>query len=256
MNMPVAVKPRVLPGHAARHGGAPMPKRFSLWLMIFVLVNCCAPGGRAEERREKPQFHAVGIASATEIAYPVGAVASGTLVLEAKISADGAVEEVEVRRALEPFTDPSVRAIKSWNFRPATLAGKRIASRVTIAVTFNPRMEAFEDVPLPPLGPGDESEGAHPKFEPAGVEHAVFPKYPAAAANPGTTVLECFLNEEGEVQHTKVVRDFPPFTEKALAAVQDWEFSPARLSDEPVSSRVVLAFVFPPLIHPPRPNDH
>lgn len=228
----------------------------SLFLMILLLGICSPPAVRAEERAGKPQFRPAELTSATAMVIPLTAISSGTLVFEVKVSADGAVEDVEVRRALEPFTARAVRAIREWQFRPATLAGKPVASSVTVAVTFNPRAFSYDDVPLPPLEEESKSESLPPGFQPPAVEHASFPGYPMGAVNVGMVVLEVDLNEKGEVQRTKVVRDLPPFTGKSLAVVKNWKFSPAKFNGKPVSSKIFLAFVFPAVPPPPISNDH
>jgi outer membrane biosynthesis protein TonB len=76
---------------------------------------------------------------------------------------------------------------------------------------------------------------------------ATFPKYPVDAIWPGTVVIEATIDEAGKVQSTKVLRDLPPFTAKAIRGVADWRFMPATLNGRPLKSKAILAFVFPAL---------
>ncbi|MGE5327682.1 MAG: energy transducer TonB [Deltaproteobacteria bacterium] len=224
--------------------------------IVALLLSAQLLSVNGQQTAGKSRFRAAEIVSAGEIGYPAGAAAWGTLVFEVWVTAGGAVEDVEVRRALEPFTDPSVRAIKSWEFRPATLGGKAVASSVMVAATFNPRVDFPANVPLPPLLPEKKREPPKSAFTPADVSEAVFPVYPVGAVSPGTVALECALNEKGEVESTKVIHDFVPYTPKAVEAIARWKFTPAKLNGKPVSSRIVLAFVFPTLALPPPRNDH
>jgi hypothetical protein len=85
---------------------------------------------------------------------------------------------------------------------------------------------------------------------------ATFPTYPVDAIGPATVVIEATINEAGKPQSTKVLRDVPPFTAKAIQAVEDWRFMPALLNGRPLRSKAILAFVFPapPFVFPAPPS--
>ncbi len=236
----------------AGYGRAPMCAQSAKLMLLFLGCVLTVPG-LAEKTARKPPFHAAEIVSATEVVYPITATAWGTLVFDVGISATGEVEDVKVRRGLEPFTAEAVRAIENWEFRPAMFTDRPVASIVTVAVTFNPRMLSPVDAPLAPVESRTGEEKAKPNFRPAEVESAAYPAYPPGAVNPGTVVLEAALSEKGEVERTKVIRDFAPFTESAVQSLERWKFNPAKLNGKSVSSRMVLAFVFQTI---PTPLPH
>ena len=72
--------------------------------------------------------------------YPRAAIATrseGVVILEAIITASGAVEEVSLLKSANPLLDEAaVRAVRQWTYRPATLNGRAVRVRLTVTVTF------------------------------------------------------------------------------------------------------------------------
>jgi TonB family protein len=196
--------------------------------------------GAAEETLFQPA-EAVSVQEVTEASF---SLANGTVVLDVLISEKGEVENVQVRRNIVSLTEEAIRSVKTWTFAPAKLDGKAFTSRVTVAVTFNPPSLLAVNLPLPPLIRQDDERRIQASFQPPEVTFATFPAYPFGAIAPATVVIEATINEAGKVQGTRVLRDFPPFTAKALQAVERWRFMPALLNGSPVGSKPVLAFVF------------
>jgi len=63
--------------------------------------------------------------------------AEGVVVLEAVISATGAVENVRVLRSAHPLLDAAaVRAVGEWRYQPATLNGRAVRVYLTVTVSF------------------------------------------------------------------------------------------------------------------------
>ena len=133
-------------------------------------------------------------------------------------------------------------------FSPATLAGEPKASRVPVAVTFDPLIPDPGPTRLPALIPQTEA-AIQAEFQPAEVTRAVNPPYPTSSSVvQGSVVLEVALSAKGEAGEIKVLRDLPPFTDGAKATVEDWRFMPATFNGRPVPCKVLLAFVSQPLI--------
>jgi hypothetical protein len=198
---------------------------------------------QTETVKEESTFKAAETLSVTDITVPVAG--NGTVVLDALITEPGKPEKVEVRRDIPVLTPLAVQAVEDWKFSPATFAGKAIASRIPIAVTFRPPGYAAP-VPLPALIPQSE-EAIQAEFQPAEVTRATFPRYPDTTVVAGAVVLEITLSEKGGADEVKVLRDLPPLTEEAKAVVGNFRFMAAAFNGHPVRSRVVLAFVFQPL---------
>src|SRR5215831_17852796 len=84
---------------------------------------------------------------------------------------------------------------------------------------------------------------------PAQYRSGSVPAVPNHAVGGGEVILDVSVNRSGGVSNIKVARSTPPFTDLVSAAVQRWQFQPARGS-QPVDSTVLVAAVFrPPTIN-------
>jgi TonB family protein len=207
-------------------------------LSAHPLALC--PGKLTEESHFQPPE----AASISDVTIPFPSIANGTVVLDVMISEKGEVRNVQVRRDIASVTEQAVSSVKTWKFAPARLNGKTVASRMTVAVTFNPAPPLAEDIPLPPLIHQDDEARIQSSYQPPEVTRATFPTYPVDAVWPGTVILEACINKAGKAESTKVLRDAPPFTTMSTQAVHDWRFMPATLNGRPVESKVVLVFCF------------
>jgi hypothetical protein len=218
-----------------------------LLLAMMVLGSAHALTAQTEAPKESPPFQSAETLSVTDIPALNPCVATGTVVLDALISETGEVQKVEVRRDIACLTQLAVHAVKDWKFSAATFAGKAIASRMPVAVTFDPPIPYADPVPLPTLIP-QSAVAIQAELQPAEVIHAEFPKYATGTTfAAGAVVLEVTLSEKGEAGEAKVLRDLPPFAEGAKAVVGQWRFMAATFNGRPVQSKIVLAFVQPPV---------
>ena len=63
--------------------------------------------------------------------------------------------------------------------------------------------------------------------------HKVEPLYPAlakATRTQGTVVLDCVIDEHGNVTQMKLVSGHPLLVQAAFAAVQQWKYQPTLLN--------------------------
>lgn len=227
-----------------------------MWRILLALIVLGSPSAlnaQTDKLRVKPPFQPAETVSVTDIALPLFCGADGTVELKVFLTETGNVQDVEVRRDIPCLTEQAIRAVKDWKFSPATFTGQPIESRILVAVTFPPQITGGYPVSLPE--PKAQTEAAaHAEFQPPQVTRAWFPASPFDAASPGTVVVESTLSARGEITDVKVVRDFPPFTAHVKAALGNWRFLPATFHGTPVRSRIVLAFVFRPLITSPPPR--
>lgn len=64
----------------------------------------------------------------------------GMVILEAVISADGAVGDVRVVHSANPLLDTAAeKAVRQWRYRPATLNGRAVSVYLTVTMTFGLR---------------------------------------------------------------------------------------------------------------------
>lgn len=224
-----------------------------LLLAIIVLASACALSAQSEPPAGNALFQPAEARSVLDVLYTPCSV-WGTVVLDALITDTGDVKAVEVRRDTACLTQAAVQAIKQWKFAPATIAGKPVASRMPIAMTFESQTAAPDPSPLPKLVPQTPA-AIQAEFQPAEVTRAASPPFHSGfALVQGTVVLEVTLSAKGEVENVNVVRNLPPFTETAEAVLKDWRFMPATLNGHPIDSRILLAFVSPPSVLIPPHN--
>jgi outer membrane biosynthesis protein TonB len=191
-----------------------------------------------------PAFKSAHVVSATDVPYPMQSIAIGTVVLEVTVSETGQVENVLPIREIDSLTEVATDSVKNWQFASASLDGKPIRSRTTVAVTFNPAAIPAANVPLPPLSPKAHSRDRTLPPQPIDVLGASFPQYPINSIASGTVVLRVTIDETGKVDKTVPVRRIPSLTSPAILALQEWKFQPAEFDGKPASASVALAFVF------------
>lgn len=102
-----------------------------------------------------------------------------------------------------------------------------------------------------PDGPPGPSEGPIPITGDVKAPVRVFapdPHYPEAARQAriqGVVILQTIINALGKVTNVKVLKGLPEgLTEAAVAAVTQWEFSPATLDGEPVAVYYMVTISF------------
>jgi protein TonB len=87
-------------------------------------------------------------------------------------------------------------------------------------------------------------EPGSPRYDPPTVVSSSEPVYPAMAMGPGTVVLAVSIDDAGEIEDVKVIKDSAAFRSSALDAIKKWKFKPAMLEGKPVPSVVPVAFSF------------
>jgi TonB family protein len=191
-------------------------------------------------------FRPAEVERVADIVKPVAILAYGNVVLDVLISETGEVENVEVRRDVPSLTDVAIRSVRTWTFQPAQANGQSVASRMTVAVSFNAERNRSGgvDLPLPPLIHQTDEERIQSSLQPPEVTGATLPPFPYGALENGTVILRAIVNEEGKAGQTTVLRHSAPFEPTALDAVTGWRFIPATLNGAPIDAPVVMAFVF------------
>jgi len=220
-----------------------------------------------EAPKAEPQFQAAEANSVADLPVPVGSSSSGTVVLDALLSDSGAVERVEVRRdvirmssnwrwagigGIPDFTQMAREMVQNSKFSAARMAGKPIASRIPVAVCFRPPYAFCDPATLPSLIPQSE-QAIQASFQPAELLRPAYPDYPPNTVAWGTVTLEVKIGNTGKAGDVKVLRDLPPWTERAELAVSKWRFMAATLNGHPVSSKILVVFVINIISNEPPP---
>jgi TonB family protein len=94
---------------------------------------------------------------------------------------------------------------------------------------------------LPPTPPGPEDSD----FNPPEITSGQFAVYPVNSIASGTVILDVTIDKSGGVAEVHVIRSVPSLTPQSIKAVKSWVFRAATYKDQPVTSHMVVAFVFP-----------
>jgi len=174
---------------------------------------------------------------------PIPNAVQGSVVLaDLLVGMDGSVLHASVVHGYNPFSDETLRAVKSWRFSPATAAGRRIDSHVSILTIFRPPALGNYGLGGPTLG--------YPGVAPGAFDHPPFPQfvsdpgYPVNSVGQGTVMLEVSIDRSGAISGIRVIRDVPGLTELTINAVGNWAFYPAVQSGERVHGKLVVAVVY------------
>ena len=97
-----------------------------------------ADGGMTDENVEKIWKAALSLyRSGAHPAIAVCVRREGVVVLEAIISTEGCVQDVQVLESADPALDlEAARAVTQWKYRPALLGGRPVRVYLTVTVTF------------------------------------------------------------------------------------------------------------------------
>ena len=185
------------------------------------------------------------VISATDVEYPIGSVANGVVVIDVSVDSKGDVTGVDVLRDIASLTPVAASCVKAWKFNPAFAEGRPQASVIRVVFAFRPH--AFRAAPpsfVPVLPKRDSSPEEKSGYIPAGIVAGPQPQFPIDAASVGAVVVQVTVNALGRIDQVKAIHDFYPFTHFALSAAREWRFQAATLDGKPVSSNVVIAFVF------------
>jgi hypothetical protein len=215
--------------------------------LLLIASAYTVPHAQSQTPRSPPSFANSGfrpaeVVSVEEIYHPFLSVARGPVIVEASVRANGTVEDVVVTHPIASLSEPSVHSIRNWKFKPATLDGKPVASRVTIAVLFNSYGRSPFTLPSP--APDHDLPQLDTAFDPPEVISVEGAPEPNALQGDGTVVLQAKISSSGDLNYASVVRDSPAFTVISLKALQKWQFRAAKFRGAPVTSTMPIAFVF------------
>lgn len=112
--------------------------RHAVYLANPPALNGVFPSKGSEGGRS--DFIAPAILYATYAGYPASTVASGSVVVQANVKADGSTGEVKVLRDLPGgFAAMAIDAAKQWRFQSALRDGQGVPSKVAIAFVYSSR---------------------------------------------------------------------------------------------------------------------
>ena len=171
----------------------------------------------------------------------------GTVVLRITIGADGDVGNVKTQTSsgFPALDESAAQSVKTWRFDPARDGEFRVSTVVDLPIRFNLDeygIQSSRDEPEP------EPEPVRVK-KPARLIKSERPPYPQAARREGwegTVVLRITIGTGGDVEQVAIQESsgHPELDESAAQSVKTWQFDPAKVGDDPISSAVDLPVKF------------
>jgi TonB family protein len=192
-----------------------------------------------------PEYVPPDVLSASNIPYPVDTQAVGAVSLLLSLDNNAQIQNIQALRDYPPLTNSVQDAVQLWTFRPAVLKGNPVSSEISLTVIFNvfnpAGGAAYQSLVLAP------SQSTNPdasQFTPPQITLASFAKYPAASTAQGTVVLDVAIGRAGQPKQIRVINDVPTLTQQAISAIKTWKFNAATMKGQPISSQIIIAFVF------------
>jgi TonB family protein len=216
--------------------------KISTCVLLFTML--VAIWESTSEAKKPAHFVPASVSKAGDIPYPANSLDAGVVTLSVYVEKTGQVLAVTILRDISSVSGPAAAAVRSWTYIPATLDGKPVASALTINIEYDPGFLGADNIPLPPPSQVQPISKDVPAFFAPQLNTATFAPYPAKAKAQGAVVLNVTLDTNGNAAQVVTLRDVPPLTASATAALKNWNFSAATYEGNPIQSHMVVAFVF------------
>ena len=162
----------------------------------------------------------------------------GNVVLSVVVDTKGRPANISVEKPLGLGLDEqAIKAVRKWRFTPGTKDGIPVNVQIHVDVAF--RLEEPQPSDVYNVGGGVSA----PK-----VIYSPDPEYSKEAKQArwdGTVVLQAIVDTDGKPKYLKVVKSLGHgLDEKAVEAVQGWQFSPAMKDGKPVKVRLLIEVTY------------
>jgi TonB family protein len=211
---------------------------------VVLLIMISAVWALTSEAKKSAHFVPASVTKAGDIPYPANSLDAGVVTLSVYVEKTGQVLGVTILRDIPSVSGPAAAAVRSWTYTPATLDGKPVQSTLTINIEYDPGFLGADNIPLPPPSQVQPISKDDPPFLPPVLNTATFAPYPAKAKAQGAVVLNVTLDTNGNASQVVTLRDAPPLTASATAALKNWNFTAATYDGNPIQSHMAVAFVF------------
>lgn len=165
-----------------------------------------------------------------------------TMEYKLMIDESGTVEKIFMgKNNDEKINRLVLTAVENWKFKPAMKDGKVVKSQYPMILWFESDKPINEDDYLPVV---ENMPG------PIGGMYAIqekirYPEIAKRAGLQGKVIIQAFIDEEGNVTHTKVVKGLGGgIDEMALDVIRTTKFNPGLQNGKPVKVQVTIPIVF------------
>jgi TonB family protein len=169
---------------------------------------------------------------------PAQALQGGEVVLDARVSGDGQVEDIRVVRGSSPFVEKALSAVHTWSFEPSQSAGS-LQGRIGIVFQFAPPG-------VLPAGPKTR------RYDAPGAEANERAALPLATTEPeivvghqaeASVILAVQIDVNGQATDVNVVQDPESLASSVVKAIRQWEFTPGKSAGANAASEMIVVVV-------------
>ena len=175
-------------------------------------------------------------------------VSDGLFILDIGVNDTGKIERIETVRNPGSMPGAVKTSVHNWKFQPASEGSKTRASRLTVAFVYRPaNYGAAGAVPpkdFAPVIPPAHSDEASYDYVPVGILSFAYPDYPINSVVWGSVLVQATVDSAGEIKDVNVLHGMPNFNSFAQEALKKWRFRAGTLRGKPVTSKIVIAFIF------------
>jgi TonB family protein len=177
-------------------------------------------------------------------------VFDGLFVLDIGLNDDGDIRQIGALRDPGSMLDAAKTTVHSWKFQPASEGSNPRASRLTVAFVYRPaNYGAAGAVPpkdFAPVIPPAHSDDGSDNYVPVGILSFAYPDYPINSVVWGSVLVQATVDSAGDVKDVKLLHGMVNFNSFAQEALKRWRFRAGTLRGKPVTSKIVVAFIFQP----------
>ena len=165
-----------------------------------------------------------------------------TMEYKLMIDESGAIEKIFMGKNNDPKINQLVLTeVEDWKFKPATKDGKIVKSQYPMILWFESDKPINEDDYLPIAENMPGPVGGMYSIQ----EKITYPEIAKRAGLQGKVIIQAFIDEDGNVTHTKVVKGLGGgIDEMASDAVRKTKFNPGIQNGKPVKVQVTIPIVF------------
>lgn len=225
------------------HQETSMVMKSSRRLPVLIATFFAVLAGAAFLGAAQAKYKPAAVISAGDLLPPENTFVTGVAVLDLSLDAAGAVSNVAVLQDLPPLTSMAKAAVESWHFKPAGAASGPQPSDLVAAFVLSPPLNF---PPNPPFSSLLSKPGSGRGYILPGIVSVSYAQYPPNSVVSGSVVIQVTVGPDGSAEAWQTVRSLNPCTRVALAAARKWSFRAATLGGRPVTSNVVIDFLFQP----------
>ncbi len=218
-------------------------RKFALVMLLFSI--CSWPTTFAQQTYTAPEVTSAGDAYTS---YNV--VFDGLFVLDVGLSDEGNIRRIEALRDPGSMLGAAKTSVHTWKFQPASEGSKPKASRLSVAFVYRPaNYPTFGAVPpkdFTPVIPSAQADDSSDEYVPVGILSFAYPDYPVNSVIWGSVLVQATVDGAGDVKDVNLLHGMANFNSFAQEALKKWRFRGGTLRGKPVTSKIVIAFIFQP----------